>query len=691
MTQSQGNRTESILQFINLGVVGDVTNAYTENVWAYSAVKAISTNISGIPFNLRKYERSGDMGSDIIDPKNKFVELFENPNPLFDQTQLWKLTSILYETKGEVFWVLYNAQWEPISLNEIPTYIEVALPNSIKPRYDQSRRMVGWDYKRDALSGEHEKLHFHNCLRFFEVHPDGILKSLSPYEVAKISIGIDYKVHLFNDKFFKSGGQISGYLLDENKDSELTEDDIRGMTKVWNDQYGGLNNAHKTPFLTNGVKFVQTGTTQKDMDFYNLTRITREEIVGALNVPKSQVGLYEDLNFATAKIADRQFFTNNLLPKMIYFASVLNSKLLHKHGVDGYFDFTTIEALKEDREKKIKAARMLFDLGYSLNEVNSAQDLGMSEIEEEWANTPINTREEEEDGEDGLQTRENEADQDTQPDREADREQDGLDMKTIADFLFSSSEKPNYTEFAENYIKKVINPQSFLARPKLVTFFNKLRNAQLKALDTNQDALYFADLDKVLFNLDEWTSKYVSVISTFQTQASEGVVDFTLDEAKELGADVSKITDEATDAIISGAVERMYSDGSHTIKNLHKRLYELFSVSANNSTPLDEVKQGVRDILKVVLSNINTLSRTEITGVANEVRFLIMAEIPKAQKVWVALEEGNSRDNHKKFGDLGAKSLYFEYALGLKYPGDRKGPLEDVVGCRCFTKLVLED
>ncbi len=72
---------ESVTQISDLTIAGDVQNAYLENPWVYAAIKAIGTNISGVPFKIRKLTKDGKPGKEITDPRNPWVSLFSDPNP----------------------------------------------------------------------------------------------------------------------------------------------------------------------------------------------------------------------------------------------------------------------------------------------------------------------------------------------------------------------------------------------------------------------------------------------------------------------------------------------------------------------------------------------------------------------------------------------------------------------------------
>lgn len=385
---------ETIIQSAFLGVAGNVADAYKENVWVFSAIRKIGNAIARVPLRFRELSKNiDDPPKNITKRNNPWIVLFNNPSPLMEKNQLWKSTLVHYESYGECFWVLLKEDgYTPISRKgEVPGVIEVAPRGSITPRYlDETKsRLVGWYYKINQTSRE---LTMDQCLRFFEYNPESILKSLSPSQVANLSISVNHKAHLYNDKFFKNGAQIAGYLIDKNPDSELTDEEAEAIRERWDSNHAGISAAHKTPILTNGLEFVATGVGQKDMDFGGLQSMLRDEIIAAHGVPKNKLGIYDGLSFANSKQASKDFYLDILIPKMDYFASVINQKMLGNSNVEAYFDYSQIEALKEERDTKISGAVQLYNMGYGLNQINIAQDLGMPHIDEDWANQAEDTR-----------------------------------------------------------------------------------------------------------------------------------------------------------------------------------------------------------------------------------------------------------------------------------------------------------
>ncbi len=119
------------------------------------------------------------------------------------------------------------------------------------------------------------------------------------------------------------------------------------------------------------------------MDFLSQRKWNREEIMAAFKVPKGEVGINEDINYATSKTQRKLFWENTLLPKMALFEFVLLNQLL-RH-IDGgriwaEFDYSSISALQEDRKDLVECAHKLWPMGVPLNTANEYLGLGLPAV-----------------------------------------------------------------------------------------------------------------------------------------------------------------------------------------------------------------------------------------------------------------------------------------------------------------------
>ena len=137
------------------------------------------------------------------------------------------------------------------------------------------------------------------------------------------------------------------------------------------------------------------------------------------------------------------------------------------------------------------------------------------------------------------------------------------------------------------------------------------------------------------------------------------------------------IRDRAFEAS-EGTIERITGD---VMANLTKSYEDGLGIqeAARN---LREVFEGMEDY------ELRRVARTEIISAQNEGTFLTEQELGIEFHEWIATVDSRTRDAHVeidgvivKVGDL--------FPNGLRYPGDRNGPIEEWINCRCREAVFL--
>jgi len=107
-----------------------------------------------------------------------------------------------------------------------------------------------------------------------------------------------------------------------------------------------VNNSNSIAFLDNGVNYEETRVSQKELDFVESRRFTRDEVFAIFKVPKAIVGVTDDVNRATAQTAESIFYRITISPLAAMLQEKLNNELFA--GI-GYFSFTNVKPVdKED-------------------------------------------------------------------------------------------------------------------------------------------------------------------------------------------------------------------------------------------------------------------------------------------------------------------------------------------------------
>ncbi|MBI4764662.1 MAG: phage portal protein [Deltaproteobacteria bacterium] len=349
---------------------GGLTHPYKDHVWVYSCVNAIAQNLMGIPLlfftGSRKDKKLVEAGS--------LVKLFETPNPMMSGAQLIEATFIYLGLCGEAFYVA-----EQKNPREVPKELWTFHPNRFKEVVDRDTGLIaGWTYEK---GGKKIPFEAHEIIFFRYFNPYHDYRGLAPLQAAQAGIDQDFWASRYNAAFFKNNAQPGGIL---ETSANLGDEEFKRLLAQWNDRHQGASKAHAIALLEGGVTYKQTGLSQKDMDFLEQRKFNREEIMAAFKVPKSELGIYEDLNFATAKTQDRVFWTKTLLPKMALFEFVVWHQLCSRlSGPETWaeFDRTAVDALKEDLKEMLEAGQKVWQMGVPFNVVNETLNLGFPKVE----------------------------------------------------------------------------------------------------------------------------------------------------------------------------------------------------------------------------------------------------------------------------------------------------------------------
>jgi HK97 family phage portal protein len=627
---------------------------YKDNIWVYSAIKALATNMSSVPFCFYSKDEWGGKKDKL--KGTKFTKILSNPNEYMDFSLLLKFTVTFQEAYGSVFWILSSDRYtmEPIKdPYDEPEAIYVIDPRCVKAVTTNGVH-TGWNIANGSAS---KFYHTWQLVRFYDVSTDGILHSMPACYPARQSIQMDMQAREFNLNYFLYGADIGG-VLKYTGEEVYTEPQLREYQTLFDSRYAGASNRGKTPILANGFSYEPIRVSQKDMDYVNTLKMSREEIVAAYGVPKHILSLYEDTNYATAQVADRAFWMNSILPRMTQIANTLNRVVFKLEPFLLSFDFTKVEALKADLSAKLVNARKLYDLGYPVNWVNEHLNLGMPVIEEEWASEPVDARlfvqgiTQSNDGGD--------KEDDTSDDKDKDKEKKSVVKST----------------YHETYERRVMGPDAVPFAKRITSYLIELRNEVIRNVDSLSKSVNKADYK--LFDKKKWDKKIMDKAEPYIKSTASRALKHLSVEIGGFGS-FSPSSSEVADAIKRTTVR--ITDTNDTIET---KLRTSLGEGIKNGETEAELKERVRDVFKVEFTRVNDIVRTEQGMSASSVRMEAIKQ-EGLKKVWSTSADDEVREDHIAFGATGPMDVDEEYTSGLKFPQDPDcSDASQIVNCRCI-------
>lgn len=665
-----------------------VDRPYAQSPWVFAAVKAIATNLAGVDFQFYRGEKDED--SEPIEIRGvPALRAWHRPNPVQDtQRKLWEAIANLYVLCGSVALVKESGGNQRVTPGQLPIELWPVAGNLFRPVFQNQGDPVPMAWVLKTRAGE-IPYQPHELMWFREFNPYDPWAGLARTEAARLSIVGDVRAQEFNQAFFENGTEVGGVV---EVQKEPTREQRQAMREAFEDRHGGASRAHRIAVLGGGSKWIPNNRTQKDMDFAALRNMSRDEILGVFGVPKVIVGIVEDYNRATATSAKATFFENTLIPLMRNFEDVVNMDLATWAGLEdvrGYFDLTSVSALKEDMTEKVATAKTLFELGYPMNDVNERLDLGMPETEMgEQEIVPFNYVL-------ASALERSVYTDDVLPGAVTPTEEPEADPEPEAEPMPEGDENRAVTTNWRLYIRDVFDPLEKRAASAFKRYFFELRTHVLKRLDAQvgralstgvakAERLTQAQIDSVLWNQAEWDAQLRKVAMGVWKATAEA-------SAKRLATELGGLQ---FFSVQHPSMVNLFTQKALKVTRINEtvrtRMRDALADSIAKNETIAETASRVRLEFNFAGSRSTTIARTEVGQVSNVARFEGMKAEGIAKHKWVSAQDEFVRDSHKSVnGEV--VSIGSPFSNGLTTPGQPTAPAAEVINCRCVTVPIIEE
>jgi len=683
----------------------DIKNPYANNVWVYSACTAITTNLLQLP---KVLDDVSDNDEEVMLTEHPLLSLLENPNPLMDGPTFWEnvILDLLLPTPatkgGQCFILAESGTNRPVNLQkgEIPLELYPFSDDFITPIQDKADHgLLGWKYK--VPNGNKEIIYKpEELIRIFLVDPRDMLKGQSPVWAARRGIRTDQKAVALNENFFDNNASLGGAL---QTDAELDAEIATEIRSKFEESYAGQENAGRIPLLHSGVSYKQYSQSHQEMQFLDQRKYTREEILAVYRVPKFMVSVYEDINFATAKAADRGFWTNTLLPLDDRVVRSFNNQWI-KYIEEGQLrlksDFSRVQALQPDLTEKLEQAKQMFDLMIPVAEINRRLELQLDIEDYDWLQTHLvnfNLVPAADTLDSGVDEEEEEP-----VDEEIEVEEDSVDA-IIARITDTVGKKNEDEKLRDAYTNNVLIPEEKKFKNVIDAYLREQRNM-------------------VLDNVDAWSSSDGKAIEKAATPNPD---DFMFDKKKEnkrlqkrvrpnyqLMAEVessviqAELGAEIVWSLNSPSMQKVLKERLKTITSINTTTTKI--ATRNIQKAIDEslqqgqgIKQTARNIKKAVNKsytnrfNSNTIARTEVGSVHSQTRMDIYKSVGIKKIRWITAADELVRTgdyDHVNFHEVTSTiTKGFRNIEKIRFPHDPGASAGNVINCRCIVRSVKEN
>ncbi|MFH0891330.1 MAG: phage portal protein [Candidatus Falkowbacteria bacterium] len=322
--------------------------------WVYACVARRSMGLAQIEFKLYRLKKNGEV-EELIE--HDLLELLYRVNPEMTKYNFIQLSVIYRDLLGASPWVLTKVN----ESDKYPSNIYIARPEYFKVKKDKDGQLQGYTYEIGTFKKTYSPDEVIFLKNYNPKNPD---KGIGVIEAVRMSAENDDYILQSNSNLLKNNARPSGFLeLQGNANKET----IKRLKKEFKSKYQGYENAYDVQVLEGGMKFKPVSLPPKDLDFIESRKMNRDEILSIFGVPKPILGVFEDVNRASATAAEYAFNKWTLEPLATEMIEQLNEFLVPKFGADLWLSFEPLA--RDDQEMSLKQKTESWNKWLTTNEI----------------------------------------------------------------------------------------------------------------------------------------------------------------------------------------------------------------------------------------------------------------------------------------------------------------------------------
>jgi len=321
----------------------------------FGAVRVISETIASLPWMV-KQDFEGSTRNAAAHPIN---QLIHSPNGMMTDFNFRESCQAHLCLHGNAYIAIKrNEAGQPVSL--IPVH-----PDRVKVKVYKDEKFYTIDDGKETFD-DTEMIHIVG-LSF-----DGIVGK-SVIEAARESIGLGLAADQFGGAFFGNGANVNTVLTHPGR---LSDEAYKRLMASWQRRYAGLDNAHKTAILEEGMNLQKVSISPSESQFLETRQFGVVDIARFFRIPLAYLGSLENSS-TRANIEEQgiQFQRNTILPWVKRWEAEFNRKLF-PNGNDYYIRFNMDGLLRGDISSRYSSYATARQWGWlSVNDIRKFEGL----------------------------------------------------------------------------------------------------------------------------------------------------------------------------------------------------------------------------------------------------------------------------------------------------------------------------
>lgn len=204
----------------------------------------------------------------------------------------------------------------------------VLRPDRIQPVPDAVEFLAGWIYISPD-GGERIPLSVREVMRTRQPSPVDPYRGMGAIQALMLDLTGQQASKEWQASFFENSARPNGVI---EIDRHLVDTEYDEMQQRWADGHKGISKAHRVAMLEHGAKWVETSFNMRDLQVAELENVARDKALVAFGMPKSVLGIVEDVNRANAEAGEYLFAKHMIRPRLQRWKAMLNRQLLPWFG-----------------------------------------------------------------------------------------------------------------------------------------------------------------------------------------------------------------------------------------------------------------------------------------------------------------------------------------------------------------------
>lgn len=288
---------------------------YNRSLYVFACIAKIAEKIASI--DLEQYQILNSRGDTKEIVSSRLLDLLYKPNPFQTKGEFWKTTIINLKTTGDAFWFkVRNKSGNVLELwNLRPDMVTIVTdPVHFVKEYRFSKR-----------TGEIIYFAPEDIIHFKYPNPLSEYNGSAPLMAAKSRIVTEEYAANYQRDFFINNARPDAIIKSVNNLKQADKDELR---EGWKKKYQGPGKNSKLAILSGGLEYQQISLSQKEMDFIESIKANRDDILIAFGVPKTVLGITEDVNRANAETGIYMFLSETIVPEMTSIITKINEEMV---------------------------------------------------------------------------------------------------------------------------------------------------------------------------------------------------------------------------------------------------------------------------------------------------------------------------------------------------------------------------